>query len=83
MDLQEFLKRTGISQSELASRCGISYHQITYILRGKTPRLKTALLLSEYSKLEKYKLVDGCIELIDFLCDEDKQEILNLRKKSV
>lgn len=81
MELEEFLSRTGISQAELAARCGLTYHQLTYILRGKTPKLKISILLSDYSKSPQYKLVNGVMEPFDFLSVTEKMEVRKFRKE--
>lgn len=77
MKLREFLNRTGISIAELAHRCDLTFHQVYHVLNGGIPKLKTAIIISKYSKNPRHRLSDGCIEPQDFLPDEVLLEIEN------
>lgn len=75
MKLKEFLDRTGISVAELAHRCDLTFYQVYHVLNGGIPKLKTAVVLSKYSKDPKHRLNDGYIEPHDLLPDEVYAEI--------
>ncbi len=62
MRLEEYVEKTGIPVSKLASRCGLSWHQVHHILKGRQPRLSVALSISEYTKKNRYVDSMGIVE---------------------
>lgn len=50
MNVQEYLKYSGMTLTALAAKCGLSYSQVHWITRGRKPSLKSAIALEEFSQ---------------------------------
>lgn len=58
MRLNEYIELTGIPVTRLADRCGLTWHQLNHILKGKEPKLRNAITISDYTKNNPL-IVDG------------------------
>jgi DNA-binding Xre family transcriptional regulator len=52
MKLKEWLNKKKISITQLAYYTGLTYHQVHFIAKGKTPPLPTAFIIEKFTNKE-------------------------------
>lgn len=73
MKLTEYLETAGITITEMAGKCGISFHQLYNLKRGRgNPSIGSALAIEHYTQ--------GKVSPKDLISEELKDQIYNRKK---
>ena len=63
MKLSKWLKENKKSVVDVAYETGLTYHQVYYCYKGKTPVMKVAYIMQLYTK--------GAVEFLDMMSKSD------------